>query len=44
VCIIPLHERLAFSADPQHAILLPICMERGFEHGKKESLRQACPL
>ena len=37
-------EELPFPSEPQHAILLPTRTERIFEHGKKESLRQACPL
>ena len=38
------NERLTFSPDTQHAILLQSCMERVFEHVRSESLRQACSL
>src|SRR5215467_6169708 len=38
------NERLPFPPEPQHVILLPTCMESVFQHGKKESFRQACPL
>jgi lipoate synthase len=38
------NERLAFSPDTQHGILLQMCTWRVFEHCEEESLRQACSL
>lgn len=38
------NERLAFSPDTQHGILLQMCTWRVFELCEEESLRQACSL